>query len=103
MSLEPGLGTVLPVRAGPLAPVLAEPRGSMVTTTASLDIGQAVWFLGLAATGFLLLAVNSARARLLSVLPLVAGAAIAVPLFPAVPGDALTMDRFAVRKVCDGP
>jgi hypothetical protein len=103
MSLEPGLGTVLPVRTGPLAPVLAEPRGSMVTTTASLDIGQAVWFLGLAATGFLLLAVNSARARLLSVLPLVAGAAIAVPLFPAVPGDALTMDRFAARKVCDGP
>jgi len=103
MSLEPGLHAVLPRRAGPLAPVLAEPRGSMVTTTAALDAGQTVWFLGLAVTAFLLLSVRSVRARLLSLLPLVAGAVIAVPLFPAVAEEALTVDTFAARKVCDGP
>jgi hypothetical protein len=103
ISLEPGLDAVLPVRAGPLVPSLAEPRGSMMTTSASLDFGQAAWFLGLAATGFLLLVVNTVRARLLSLLPLVAGAAIALPLFPAAPQEALTADRFAARQVCDGP
>ncbi|MEV5719421.1 hypothetical protein AB0L41_36520 [Amycolatopsis mediterranei] len=100
MSLERGLDAVLPRRAGPLAPALAEPRGSMVTTTVSLDVGQTAWFLGLAVTGFLLLSVQSVRARLLSLLPLVAGAAIALPLFPA---EALTADSVAARKVCDGP
>ncbi|MGW4062574.1 hypothetical protein ACWEGE_30125 [Amycolatopsis sp. NPDC004747] len=100
MSLEPDLESALPRRAGPLAPVLAEPRGSMVTTAGALDAGQAVWFLGLAATGFLLLSVRSVRARLLSLLPLVVGAAIALPLFPV---QALTADSVAARKVCDGP
>ncbi len=100
LSLEPGLDAVLPPRAGPLAPVLPEPRGSMVTTAGALDTGQALWFLGIAVTGFLLLSAQSVRARLLSLLPLVAGAAIALPLFPA---EAFTVDTVAARKVCDGP
>jgi hypothetical protein len=103
MALEPGLHSVLPTRMGPLAPALAEPRGAMTTTTTSLDVGQVVWFLGLAATAFLLLAAGSVRARLLSLLPLAAGAAIALPLFPPAPADALTLDEFAAGKKCDGP
>ncbi|WP_244885633.1 hypothetical protein [Amycolatopsis vancoresmycina] len=103
MSLESGLDAVLPARLGPLAPALAEPRGSMVTTTVSLDAGQAAWFGGLAVTAFLLLSAGSARARLLSLLPLAAGAAVALPLFPAVPEAALTADSHAAREVCDGP
>jgi hypothetical protein len=103
MALEPGLSSVVPARAAPLAPVLAEPRGAMVTTATSLDAGQAGWFLGVAATGFLLLAANSVRARLLSLLPLVAGVAIALPLFPATPADAFVTDDVAARLRCDGP
>lgn len=103
MSLETGLDAVLPARLGPLAPALAEPRGAMVTTTVSLDVGQAVWFGGLAVTAFLLLAAGSTRARLLGLLPLAAGAAVALPLFPAVPEAALTADSHAARQVCDGP
>lgn len=103
MALEPDLDPVLSVRAGLLAPALAEPRGMMVTTPASLDVGQAAWFLGLAATGFLLLAADSVRARLLGLLPVVAGAAIALPLFPATQADVLTTDTVAAEKVCDGP
>ncbi|GAB3134315.1 hypothetical protein GCM10027258_05000 [Amycolatopsis stemonae] len=103
MALEPGVYSVLSVRAGLLAPALAEPRGTLVTTTASLDAGQAVWFLGLAATGFLVLAAESVRARLLALLPVVAGAAIAVPLFPATQAEVHTTDGFAAEKVCEGP
>ncbi|WP_410596639.1 hypothetical protein [Amycolatopsis sp. lyj-23] len=100
ISLEQDLYAVLPRRAGPLAPALAEPRGSMVTAAGALDAGQAVWFLGLAVTGFLLLSVHSVRARLLSLLPLAAGVAVALPLFPV---DIFTADSVAARKVCDGP
>ncbi len=100
ISLEDGLDPVLPRWAGPLAPALAAPRGSMVTTAGALDAGQAVWFLGLAVTGFLLLSVHSGRARLLSLLPLAAGVAVALPLFPA---DVFAADPVAARKVCDGP
>lgn len=103
MALEPGLHSVLPARVGLLAPALAEPRGAMVTTTASLDIGQSVWFIGLAATGFLVLAAGSARTRLLGLLPVVAGVAIALPLFPASAADTTKIDSLAAEKRCDGP
>ncbi|MEV4144503.1 hypothetical protein AB0J40_12590 [Amycolatopsis sp. NPDC049691] len=90
-------------RFGLLAPPLAQPRGQLVTTAASVDLGQAVWFAGLAATGFLLLAANSVRARLLGLLPVVAGAAIALPVFPASADGLLVPDGVAAQKVCDGP
>lgn len=90
-------------RFGLLAPALAQPRGALVTTAASVDVGQVVWFAGLAATGFLLLAANSTRARLLGLLPVVAGAAIALPVFPATADGLLTPDSVAARRVCDGP
>lgn len=103
MALEQGLQSVLPARAGLLAPALAEPRGSMVTTTVSLDVGQAVWFAGLAATGFLVLAADAVRARLLGLLPMVATAAIALPLFPATAAEVSELDTFAAEKQCEGP
>lgn len=102
-ALEPALHSVLPTWAGLLAPALAEPRGMMVTAPASLDVGQAAWFTGLAATGFLVLAADSVRARLLGLLPVVAGVAIALPLFPATQAGVLTADTVAAELRCDGP
>lgn len=90
-------------RFGLLAPALGQPRGVLVTTAASVDLGQVVWFAGLAATGFLLLAANSTRARLLGLLPVVAGAAIALPVFPASADGLMVPDSVAARKLCDGP
>jgi hypothetical protein len=58
---------------------------------------------GLAATGFLLLAANSARTRVLGLLPVVAGAAIALPVFPASADGLLAPDGIAAQKLCDGP
>ncbi|MEA5358654.1 hypothetical protein VA596_03830 [Amycolatopsis sp., V23-08] len=90
-------------RFGLLTPVFGEPQGMLTTTATSVDLGQAVWFAGLAATGFLLLAANSARARVLGLLPVVAGAAIALPVFPASADGLLAPDGIAAQKVCDGP
>ncbi|MEU8639665.1 hypothetical protein AB0C38_46365 [Amycolatopsis sp. NPDC048633] len=88
---------------GLLAPTLGQPRGTLVTTAASVNLGQAAWFVGLAVTGFLLLAANSVRARVLGLLPLVAGAAIALPVFPASADGLLVPDGVAAQKLCDGP
>jgi len=101
-SLEAGLSLSYS-RFALLAPALGQPRGSLVTTAASMDLGQTVWFVGLAVTGFLLLAANSARARVLGLLPVVAGAAIALPVFPASADGLLASDGVAAQKVCDGP
>jgi len=102
-SLEANVLSVSYNRFGLLAPTLGQPRGALVTTATSVDLGQAAWFAGLAATGFLLLAANSARARVLGLLPVVAGAAIALPVFPASAGGLLTPDGIAAQKLCDGP
>lgn len=90
-------------RLGLLTPTFGEPQGALVTTATSVDLGQTAWFLGLAVTGFLLLAANSARARVLGLLPVVAGAAIALPVFPASADGLLAPDGIAARKLCDGP
>ncbi|QUQ65588.1 ABC transporter permease [Kutzneria sp. CA-103260] len=97
------LGTVVPPRLALLGPAFAEPRSVFTTLTASVDLGQAAWLIGLAATGFLLLAARSVRAKLLGLLPVVAGVAVALPLLPATAADALTTDTVAAQQVCDGP
>lgn len=102
-SLEANALSVFYNRLGLLAPTLGQPRGALVTTATSVDLGQTVWFVGLAATGFLLLAANSVRARLLGLLPVVAGAAIALPVFPASADGLLAPDGIAAQKLCDGP
>jgi hypothetical protein len=102
-SLEANVLSMEYSRFGLLAPALGQPQGALVTTAASVDLGQVVWFAGLAATGFLLLAANSVRSRLLGLLPVVAGAAIALPVFPASADGLLVPDSIAAQKVCDGP
>lgn len=89
-------------RVALLGPALAEPRSVFMTLTASVDFGQAAWFGGLAATGFLLLAAKSVRAKLLGLLPLAVGAVVALSLFPPTVADALTTDTAAAQEVCDG-
>ncbi|MEU0537106.1 hypothetical protein [Amycolatopsis tolypomycina] len=102
-SVEAGVLSMSYTRFALLAPALGQPRGVLVTTPVSLDLGQAAWFAGLAVTGFLLLAANSVWARVLGLLPVVAGAAIALPVVPASGGELLVPDSVAAEKVCDGP
>lgn len=93
----------VPAPVALLGPAFASPRSLYVTLAASVDLGQAVWFVGLAATGFLLLAAKSVRAKLLALLPVAIGVAVALPLFPPTIADALTTDTAAAQQVCDGP
>jgi hypothetical protein len=96
------LGSVVPFRLSLLGPAFAAPRSIFTTMTVSVGLGQAAWLVGLAATGFLLLAAKSVRAKLLGLLPLVLGAAVALPLFPDTSAEAITTDTVAAQQVCDG-
>ncbi|MFD9966004.1 hypothetical protein [Amycolatopsis sp. NPDC058986] len=93
----------LPNQVSLLAPAFADPQTVFATTATSVDIGQTLWFLGLAVTGFLLLVVKSVRVKVFALAPMALGALIAIPLFPASPADDLVFDRAAAELVCDGP
>ncbi|MFE6049182.1 hypothetical protein ACFQ6N_00315 [Kitasatospora sp. NPDC056446] len=86
-----------------LSPVAAEPREMLLTLSASVHLGQTLWLLGLLATGFALLTAATRRARLLALLPVLAGAALAMAVLPADPRDTYVVDRAAAAPVCDGP
>ncbi|MFD0569768.1 hypothetical protein ACFQ0T_11560 [Kitasatospora gansuensis] len=90
-------------RLGLLSPTTVEPREMLLTLSGSVHLGQTLWLLGLLATGFALLVAVSRRARLLAVVPVLAGAALAMLILPAAPRDTYVVDRAAASPVCDGP
>ncbi|MEE1822684.1 hypothetical protein PUR61_10835 [Streptomyces sp. BE20] len=92
-----------PNRLALLSPAVSEVRQTVFTLSASVHLGQTLWLLGLAATGFALLAAAGPRARLLALTPLLAGGAVALLLLPADPRATYVVDRAAVTQVCDGP
>jgi hypothetical protein len=92
---------VLSNRVTLLSPVLDGARNAFSTVAGVVDLGQALLFLGMAVAGCLLLVAKSVRAKLLSVLPLVLGAAVAVPLMPSVSAQNFVFDPAAVALVCD--
>ncbi|MEV7603451.1 hypothetical protein AB0O91_39395 [Kitasatospora sp. NPDC089797] len=92
-----------PNRFSQLSPVTDMPRQLLLTLSGRVDLGQALWFLGLLGTGFALLAASTRRARLLSAAPVLAGAVLALLVLPADPRDTFVVDRSAAAPVCDGP
>ncbi|GAA3577193.1 hypothetical protein GCM10022222_72390 [Amycolatopsis ultiminotia] len=80
-----------------------DPRSPFDAPSAAVVLGQICWLAGLAGTGFLLLTAGSVRTRLLALLPVVAGLAVAIPVFPASAEGNLTVDKAASALVCDGP
>ncbi|MFD7899243.1 hypothetical protein [Streptomyces sp. NPDC059743] len=99
-AVTPGM---FPNRIVLLSPSLAEVHSTFLNVAWRVNAGQTVWLLGLAATGFLLLVAGKARARLLALLPVVLGAAVAVPLLPAHQDRNYVIDKAATALVCDGP
>ncbi|WP_405436165.1 hypothetical protein OG373_05040 [Streptomyces avidinii] len=93
----------VPNRLSLLSPAVAEARESLLTLSAPVHLGQTIWLLGMAVTGFVLLAAATPRARLLALTPLLAGAAVALLQFPADPRATYVVDREAARLVCEGP
>ncbi|MFJ5231186.1 hypothetical protein ACIQBJ_14980 [Kitasatospora sp. NPDC088391] len=96
-------GSSGPLRLALLSPAVAEPRELLLTPSGPVHLGQAVWLLGVAGTGFALLVAGSRRARLLALVPVLAGAAVALAVLPGTARDAWTVDRAAARAVCAGP
>ncbi|XVS63768.1 hypothetical protein ACQPYE_36830 [Actinosynnema sp. CA-299493] len=90
---EPGDG--LPWTA--LLPSLPSPESVFTAVGGSVSLVQAVWFAGVALSGFLLVAL---RRRWLGVLPVLVAAVVAVPLLPATAQEALTVDPVAAELVC---
>ncbi|MFJ5924507.1 hypothetical protein ACIQF6_18105 [Kitasatospora sp. NPDC092948] len=86
-----------------LSVVTVDPREALLTLAGRVHLGQALWFLGLAATGFALLVAATRRARLLAVVPVLAGAALALAVLPGDPLRTYVTDSAAARPVCDGP
>ncbi|MET9964743.1 hypothetical protein ABZZ80_02115 [Streptomyces sp. NPDC006356] len=93
----------VPNRISLLSPAVAEVREMLLTLSPSVHLGQTLWLLGMAATGFALLAAATRRARLLALTPVLAGAAIALLVLPSDPRRTYVVDEAAAAMVCDGP
>ncbi|WP_370944665.1 hypothetical protein AB5J62_36875 [Amycolatopsis sp. cg5] len=88
---------LVPRWLGVFSPAVPTPRDVFATIDGRLTAAQLAWFAGMAATAFLVLATVSVRDRLLSLLPMLLGAAVALPLFPA---SVTTADDSAIGLVC---
>jgi hypothetical protein len=91
--------SVIPNRITLLSPAFHQVRYVFDTVAASVNVGQAVWLTGLAATGFLLIVAGTARTRLVALLPVVLGAAVALPILPDQP---YVVNTAATELVCRG-
>ncbi len=80
-----GIPSTEPNRVSLLSPAVEEVRDALVTLSASVHVGQTIWLLGLAATGFALLVAANPRTRLLALTPVLAGAAVALLVLPSDP------------------
>ncbi|MFD7286114.1 hypothetical protein [Streptomyces sp. NPDC059863] len=99
VTVTPGM---VPNRIVLLSPALSQVYSTFLTVTWRVHAGQAVWLLGLAATGFLLLVARRQRARLFALGPIVLGAAVAVPLMPADSARNFALDKASTALVCEG-
>ncbi|MER5971529.1 hypothetical protein ABT112_17660 [Streptomyces sp. NPDC002055] len=86
-----------------LSPAVAQVRETLLTLSVPVHLGQTVWLLGMAATGFALLVAATPRTRLLALTPVLAGAAIALLVLPADARRTYVVDKAAAAMVCDGP
>ncbi|WP_454345309.1 hypothetical protein [Streptomyces canus] len=98
-----GLTTTEPNRISLLSPTVEDARKAFVTLSASVHVGQTLWLLGMAATGFALLVAATPRARLTALTPVLAGAAIALLVLPTDARRMYVVDKAAAELVCDGP
>ncbi|MFH0176540.1 hypothetical protein [Streptomyces cacaoi] len=98
-----GITSTEPNRISLLSPAVDEVRDALVTLSASVHVGQTIWLLGMAATGFALLVAATLRARLIALTPVLAGAALALLVLPSDPGRMYVVDEAAAELVCDGP
>lgn len=101
ISQDPATGreTAVPNQLTLLSPALGAARNVYNTIAAAANTGQAIWFTGLALTGFGLFVALTTRLRLLALVPMIVGAAVALPVLPA---NTFVLDEAASAAVCRG-
>ncbi|MFS8199367.1 hypothetical protein ACLVWQ_11840 [Streptomyces sp. CWNU-52B] len=97
-----GVPSTEPNKISLLSPEV-EVRGVFVTLSSAVHLGQTVWLLGMAATGFALLVAATRRVRLLALTPLLAGTVLALLVLPSAPDRMYVVDEAATEQVCEGP
>ncbi|WP_055531156.1 ABC transporter permease [Streptomyces graminilatus] len=98
-----GIPTTEPNQLSLLSPAVEQVRDVLLTLSAPVHVGQTVWLLGMATTGFALLIAATRRARLIALTPVLAGAVIALLVLPSDPRRMYVVDEAAAELVCDGP
>ncbi|MFJ1562103.1 hypothetical protein [Streptomyces mirabilis] len=98
-----GLPSTEPNQVSLLSPAVQEVRDALVTLSVSVHVGQTIWLIAMAVTGFALLVAATPRARLLALTPVLAGAVIALLVLPSDPRRIYVVDTSAAELVCDGP
>jgi hypothetical protein len=98
-----GIPSTEPNRVSLLSPGVQEVRDALVTLSVSVHVGQTIWLLGMAATGFALLVAATPRARLIALTPVLAGATLALLVLPSDPRRMYVVDEAAAEPVCVGP
>ncbi len=94
-SRDPGTFLLFPYLQGPRDGWYAP---QMLSSQANLS--QALWFAALAATGLAVFAASRPRTRMAALLPVLLGAAIAIPAMPPTLSVAWVDDRRAAELVC---
>ena len=85
-----------------LSPALQSMKNVFTTVSAAATAGQALWLVGLAATGLLLMTASTLRTRLVGLLPMALGAGLALAVLPSTPQETYVVDAAASEQVCDG-
>ncbi|MDX3798849.1 hypothetical protein [Streptomyces sp. AK04-3B] len=98
----PGAPAAEPNRLVLLSPAVERVPNAFVTLSASVHLGQTIWMLGIASTGFALLVAAALRTRLLALAPVLAGVTLALLVLPSDPRRMFVLDQAAARPVCDG-
>lgn len=92
----------IPNQVALLSPALFAMTNVFTTMSAAANTGQALWLVGLATTGVLLMIASTLRTRLAALLPMALGAALALAVLPSTQAATYVVDEAAVEQVCDG-
>jgi hypothetical protein len=83
-----------------LSPTIQDLHEAFTTVAPRVNLLQALWFAAVAATGLALAVAVGRRAKLMALLPVVAAAAVALPLMPTSRAEAYVPDTSAVALIC---
>lgn len=83
-----------------LVPNVPRPYDHFVTVAGLVNLGQAIWFVALAATGFAWTFAATRRARWRAVLPTVLSLVVVLPIMPQGEAAVFSHDAAATEQVC---